>query len=88
MLKHNYIPDEQIDPKLSTLGLELKDATAAIIQPYHMSPQDVKNTDFKVKNVNIQVPLDSLYLDEINPAYYIQPQIGYLHNGSKSYSIF
>ena len=77
MLKHNYIQDEQIDPKLRTLGLELKDATAAIIQPYHMSPQDVKNTDFKVKNVNIQVPLDSLYLDEINPNYYIQPQIGY-----------
>lgn len=30
-----------------------------------------------VNNVNIQVPLDSLYLDEINPNYYIQPQIGY-----------
>lgn len=77
MLKHNCIQDEQIDPKLRTLGLELKDATAAIIQPYHMSPQDVKNNDFKVKNTNIQIPLDSLYLDEINPAYYIQPQIGY-----------
>ena len=79
MLKHHSIQDEQIDPKLRTLGLELQDATVAIVQPYHMSSQDVKNsdTDFKLKNINIKVPLDSLYLDEINPNYYIQPQIGY-----------
>ena len=79
MLKHHSIQDEQIDPKLRTLGLELQDATVAIVQPYHMSSQDIKNsdTDFKLKNINIKVPLDSLYLDEINPNYYIQPQIGY-----------
>lgn len=79
MLKHHSIQDEQIDPKLRTLGLELKDTTVTIIQPYHRSHQDVKNsdTDFKLKNVTIKVPLDSLYLDEINPNYYIQPQIGY-----------
>ena len=79
MLKHHSIQDEQIDPKLRTLGLELQDVTATIIQPYHMSNQDVKNsdTDFKLKNITIKVPLDSLYLDEINPNYYIQPQIGY-----------
>ena len=79
MLKHHSIQDEQIDPKLRTLGLELQDATVVIVQPYHMSSQDVKNsdTDFKLKNVTIKVPLDSLYLDEINPNYYIQPQIGY-----------
>lgn len=77
MLKNHSIQDEQIDPKLRTLGLELQDATATIIQPYHMSHQDVKNTDFKLKNITIKVPLYSLYLDEINPNYYIQPQIGY-----------
>ena len=77
MLKHHSIQDEQIDPKLRRLGFELKDATAAIIQPYHMSQKDVANTDLKLKNVTIKVPLDSLYLDEINPNYYIQPQIGY-----------
>ena len=79
MLKHHSIKDEQIDPKLRALELELQDATVTIVQPYHMSSQDVKNsdTDFKLKNITIKVPLDSLYLDEINPNYYIQPQIGY-----------
>lgn len=77
MLKHHSIQDKQIDPKLRTLGLELKDTTVTIIQPYHKLHQDVKNSDFKLKNVTIKVPLDSLYLDEINPNYYIQPQIGY-----------
>ena len=77
MLKNHSIQDEQIDPKLRMLGLELQDATVAIIQPYHMSSKDVANADLKLKNVTIKVPLDSLYLDEINPNYYIQPQIGY-----------
>ena len=77
MLKHHSIQDEQIDPKLRTLGFELKDTTVTIIQPYHRLHQDVKNNDFKLKNVTIKVPLDSLYLDEINPDYHIQPQIGY-----------
>ena len=77
MLKHYSIQDGQIDPKLRMLGLELQDATVAIIQPYHMSSKDVANADLKLKNVTIKVPLDSLYLDEINPNYYIQPQIGY-----------
>ena len=63
------IPDELIDPNLRYAGLELKNVTATII-----SPVSGANGINLIKEHTIQIPLDSVYVDQIHPN--VTPQIG------------
>ena len=63
------IPEELIDPNLRYAGLELKNVTATIIAP--VSGANVINL---IKEHTIQIPLDSVYVDQIHPN--VTPQIG------------
>lgn len=63
------IPDEKISPELNMLGIELNHATGTII-----SPVSGANCFCMLRDVNIKIPLDSVYIDEVNADVY--PQIG------------
>lgn len=63
------IPEELIDPNLRYAGLELHNVTATII-----SPISGANGINLIKEHTIQIPLDSVYIDQINPN--VTPQIG------------
>ena len=63
------IPEELIDPNLRYAGLELKNVTATIIAPVSGA-----NGINLIKEHTIQIPLDSVYVDQIHPN--VTPQIG------------
>ena len=63
------IPEELIDPNLRYAGLELHNVTATII-----SPISGANGINLIKEHTIQIPLDSVYIDQIHPN--VTPQIG------------
>ena len=63
------ISEELIDPNLRYAGLELKNVTATIISPV----SGANGINF-IKEHTIQIPLDSVYVDQIHPN--VTPQIG------------
>lgn len=63
------ISEELIDPNLRYAGLEVKNVTATIISPV----SGANGINF-IKEHTIQIPLDSVYVDQIHPN--VTPQIG------------